>query len=88
MGFSRKNLKPPIEDINGNFQRDRVKVVGIPGGMSKFEGKTRISRGVNAKKWKILGGQLQKKNDILNREVQFFSGKAQCCIFRFQILSQ
>ena len=32
----------------------RVKVVEIPGeGMSKFEGETRISKGVNAKKWKI-----------------------------------
>ena len=33
----------------------RVKVVGIPGGISKFEGKTRISKEVNAKKWKIPG---------------------------------
>ena len=46
MGFSRKKLKPPVEDINGNFQGRRVKVVGNPGGqkMSKFEGKARISR--------------------------------------------
>ena len=57
MGFSRKKMKPPVEDINGNFQGDRVKAVGIPGipDMSKFEGKTRISKGVNAKKWKIPG---------------------------------
>ena len=34
-----------------------MKVIGIPGrGMSKFEGIMRISRGVNAKKWKIPGG--------------------------------
>ena len=49
-------MKPPVEDINGNFQVGRVKVVGIPGGLSKFEGKTRIFNGVNAKKWKIPGG--------------------------------
>ena len=36
-----------------------MKVVGIPGrgGMSKFVGKTRISKGVNAKKWKTPGGK-------------------------------
>ena len=33
-----------------------MKIVRIPGGMSKLEGKTRISKGVNAKKWKIPGG--------------------------------
>ena len=32
MGFSR-NLKPPVEDINGNFHGGRVKVVGDPGGV-------------------------------------------------------
>ena len=64
-----------------------MKVVGIPGGMSKFEGKTRISKGVNEKKWKISRGCHDKidwksrevnfkKIDILNKGVQFFSGKA------------
>ena len=48
LGFSRKNLKPPGEDKNENLQEGRVKV-GFPGGMSKFEGKTRIFREVNAK---------------------------------------
>ena len=33
-----------------------MKVVGIPGGMLKFEGKTRISRGVNEKSAKFRGG--------------------------------
>ena len=37
------------------ISKGRVKVVEIPGDMSKFEGKTRISEGVNAKKWKIPG---------------------------------
>ena len=35
---------------------DVVKVVGIPGGISKFDGKTGISRGVNAKSRKFQGG--------------------------------
>ena len=35
--FLEKILKTPcFEDINGNFQGDRVKVVTIPVGMSKF----------------------------------------------------
>ena len=48
--FPEKNWNPPAEDINGNSQGGRVKVVGISGGMSKFEQKTWISRGFNAKK--------------------------------------
>ena len=65
----------------------RVKVVGIPGGISKFEGKTRISKGVNAKKWKIPGGHdkidwksrgsTSKKLISSTRGVQSYSGKAQ-----------
>ena len=31
-----KNTSPPIEDINGNFQGGRVKVVGIPKGYVKI----------------------------------------------------
>ena len=54
MGFSRK--KNPVDDINRKFQGGRVKVVGIPGDIPKVEEKTWISRGVNAKKWKIPGG--------------------------------
>ena len=54
--FPEKFENPRVEDINGNFQGGRVKVVGIPGGISKFEGKTRISKGVNANKWKNARG--------------------------------
>ena len=49
-----------FEDINGKFQGGRVKVVGIQGGLSKFKGKTWISRGVNAKKVKISRGVMIK----------------------------
>ena len=57
MGFSRKKKKfnSPVEDINGTFQGDRVKVVGIPGGKLKIEEKSWISRG-QCKKWKTPGG--------------------------------
>ena len=55
-----------------------MKVVGILGGISKFERKTRNSKGVNAKKVensgrvmiKLIGnpgGSTSKKIDILNR---------------------
>ena len=44
--FQKRLNPPPVEDINKKFPRCRVKVVG----MSKFEGKARISRVVNAKK--------------------------------------
>ena len=57
--------------------RDRVKVVGIPGGYTKIEEKPWISRGVNAKNGKFQGnhGKFEwksrevnfKKLDILNR---------------------
>ena len=69
-GFSRKKMKPPVEDINGNFHGGRVKAIRIPGGMSKFEGKTRISKGVNEKKWKISRG-CHDKIDWKSREVNF-----------------
>ena len=84
LGLFQKKIV--IEDINGKFQEGRVKVVGIPGGYTNIEEKTYISRGVNAKKWKIPGGYGKfdwksrganfKKIDILNRgrRVQFFSG--------------
>ena len=53
-------LLPVVEDINGKFQGGRVKVVGIPGGITpKNKEKTWISRGGGGsmqKKWKILGG--------------------------------
>ena len=39
----KKNFNPPVEDINGTFQGDRVKVVGIPGGKLKIEEKSWIS---------------------------------------------
>ena len=53
----QKIIETPLLRKIGNFQEGRVKVVvEISGCMSKFEGKTRISKGVNAKKWKILGG--------------------------------
>ena len=65
-----------------------MKVVRIPGCMSKFEGKTRIIKGVNAKKWKIprviikMTGNPEgvnfKKIDILNRGYNFFPGKGHC----------
>ena len=75
MGFFR-NCNPPVEDINENFQR--VKVVGVPGGKQKI-------KGVNAKKWKILGdhGKFDRKSrgvsfkriDILNRGIRLFLEK-------------
>ena len=37
-----------------------MKVAGFPGGMSKFERKTRISKGVNAKKVKNSRGVMIK----------------------------
>ena len=59
-----RNPPPPVKDINEKFQGG-VKVVGIPGGMSKFEGKTRISKGGIWKKvenykidWKSKGVKL------------------------------
>ena len=39
-----------------SIENSGVKLVGIPGGMQKFEGKTWISRGVNEQKCKIPGG--------------------------------
>ena len=54
--------------------------------MPKFEGKARISKGINARKWKIpgghykltgnLGGPISKKLTSSTGGVQFFSGKA------------
>ena len=80
--FQKKIWNPPVEDINGNFQGDRVKAVGIPGecqNLRKNEDfqrgwckKVENSRGVMTKLTGNLGGQLQKKNDILNRGYNFF----------------
>ena len=44
----------------GKFPRGRVTVVGILGGMSKFEGKAWISRVVNAKRVKNSRGSMIK----------------------------
>ena len=41
MGFSRKILKPPVEDINENFQELGWNSTG-PGGMSKSVEKTQM----------------------------------------------
>ena len=65
--FPEKIRNPFVEDINGNFLGGRVKLVRIPGGMSKFEGKTRISKGVNTK-----NQGLTQKIDILNKGELFF----------------
>ena len=54
--FQKIIVYPSVEYIDVNFQGGcRVKVVGIPGIMSKFEGKTRISKGFNAKSGKLSG---------------------------------
>ena len=37
--FPEKKLYPSVEDINLKILTDRVKVVGIPGSMPKFEEK-------------------------------------------------
>ena len=87
--FPKKELKPPCWRYQWNFPGGRVKVVGITGGMSKFEWKTRISKGVNAKKleipgghykidWKLTGnpgGQLQKKLIFSTGGYNFFLEK-------------
>ena len=82
----------PVEDINGNFQGDRVKVVGIPGGKNvDFQRgqckKVENSRGVIIKMTGNPGGSISQKNDILNRRVQFFSGKTQWISLPFSILT-
>ena len=83
--FPEKFENPRVEDINGNFQGGRVKVVGIPGGISKFEGKTRISKGVNAKNPRGVmiklnrnpGRSTSKKLISSTGRVPFFPRKAQ-----------
>ena len=72
MGFPEKNLKPPVEDINGNFQGGRVKVVGIPGVCQNLREKRGFLEGLMQKSGKFQGvshkidwksrGQLQKKS--------------------------
>ena len=44
------------KDGSRQISGGRVKVVGIPGGTPKIEGKTWISWGVDVKKWKIPRG--------------------------------
>ena len=77
LGFSRKKLKPPCSGYQWKFPGVRVKIVGIPrAGMSKFEGKTRLSRGVTVL-IKLTGnpGVKFKKSGILNRGYNFFLEK-------------
>ena len=88
----------PAEDINGNFQEDRVKVVGNLGrGGWGWWWKPRISRGVNAKKLKIpgksslkwleiQGGQFHKRMISSTGGYNFFSGKYQWISWPFSIL--
>ena len=54
-GLFQKIFEPPpsVEDINGNFQEIERKWLEFQGDMSKFWGKTRISKSVNAKKSEI-----------------------------------
>ena len=54
-----------------------MEVVGISGGMSKFDGKTGISRGVNGKEWKIP--EFKEGHDKINwksRGYNFFLEKS------------
>ena len=86
-GLFQKKIEPPCWGYRCKFPGGRKKVVGITGDMPKFEGRTKICRGVNAKKVKNSEGDDKidwkskevnfKKIDILNRGVQFFSGRAQ-----------
>ena len=83
MRFSRKKFETPLLRIPVR----KVKVIGIPEGVPKFEGETRISRGVNAKKRKIPGGHEKidwksrgfnfKRDCYPQQGVTIFSGKAQ-----------
>ena len=42
----------------------KLKIVGIPGGVPKFEEKTWISRRVNKKKWKISENRLERETNL------------------------
>ena len=50
-----EKMSTPLLRISMENSRVIAKVVEIPGGTPKIEEKTWISRGVNAKKWKIPG---------------------------------
>ena len=71
--FPEKNLKSTVEDINENFQLGRMKVVGIPGGMSKFEGKRVFPKRLMQNKVENSRGVMIKLTG--NREGQLLTDK-------------